>query len=342
MRPRRGAVSPERLIIAAADRSSLCNMRTLTWLAGLTLRRTWHRLGVCSAVFFSLDIPAGYPQGPPEQIVESAHPAAVKAADPVNRQTPLEKAKQFLAEDMLEKALESLGVAEEADRFDPEVQFYLGEVWAKRTAFSKARQKFKIALRLDSESFTPSFRLAQMAVVLWERTREARFRSEAVGYLWRTKDLWNKAKTDRYTQDDVAAETLISQADTLLRRLLNISGEWLSPDGFVWKFSEKDGPLGKPTSKAKLPEGNIVIRQVNAPELQTTGSLWRATNLELQGWFTMTSLVDDHACNWNYKLAVKESPEGMKLTGTARLSGKQRKPCNMMSKEPWQIQLYRQ
>ena len=281
-------------------------------------------------------ISTGYAQGPPEQVVP------VKPADPVDRQTPLEKAKRFLAEGMVDAALESLQLAEEADRFDPEVQFYLGEVWTKRAAFSKAREKFKIALRLDPETFTPAFRLAQMAVVLWEQTREARFRAEAVGYLWRIKDRWNTANTDRYTQDDVAAEALISRADTLMGRLLNISGEWVSPDGFVWKFSEKDRPIGKPPGKVKLPKGNVVIHQVNAPELESTGSLWRATILELRGWFTMTSRVDDQACNWNYKLALKESPEGMKLTGTARLSGKQKKPCNMMSKEPWQIQLHRQ
>ena len=320
----------------------MCNMRTLTCLPGLTLRRVWYRLGVCSAVLSLTLIPTGYAQGPPEQVVKSARGAPVKPADPVDRQTPLEKAQQFLADGMLDEALESLKLAEEADRFDPEVQFYLGEVWTKRGVYSKAREKFKIALRLDPETFTPAFRLAQMAVVLWEQTREARFRAEAVGYLWRIKDVWNKANRDRYTQGDVAAEALISQADTLMRRLLNISGEWVSPDRFVWKFSERDAPIGKPAGKAKFPEGNIVIRQVNAPELKTAGFLWRATNLELQGWFTMTSIVDDQACNWNYKVAVKESPEGMKLTGTARLSGKQKKPCNMMSKEPWQIQLHRQ
>ena len=293
-------------------------------------------------MFSLILIPTAYPQGPPQEVGENAHRRAPEEADPVNRQTALEKAKQFLADGMLDEALESLKLAEEADRFDPEVQFYLGEVWTKRGVYPKAREKFKITLRLDPESFTPAFRLAQMAVVLWEQTREVRFRAEALGYLWRIKDVWNKANRDRYTQDDVAAEALISQADTLMRRLLNISGEWVSPDGFVWKFSEKDGPVGKPAGKAKRPEGNIVIRQVNAPELETTGSLWRATNLKLQGWFTMTSRIDDQACNWNYKLAVKESPEGMKLTGTARLSGKQKKACNMMSKEPWQIQLHRQ
>ncbi len=317
-------------------------MRTRTWFRGLSLQRIFRRLGVCSALFSFLVIPAGYPQTPPEQAVQSARAAPARSEDPVTRRTPLEKAKQFLARDVLEKALENLRLAEEADRFDPEVPFYLGEVWAKRGGYSRARQKFKSALRLDPASFTPAFRSAQMAVILWEQTREARFRSEAIGYLWRTQDLWSNAKSDRYTPDTATAEALIAQADVLIRRLLNISGAWVSPDGFVWKFSEKDGPIGKPAGKAKLPEGNIEIHQVNAPELNTTGSLWRATNLELQGWFTMTSLVDDHACNWNYKLAVKESPEGMKLTGTARLSGRQREPCNMMSKDPWQIELHRQ
>ena len=317
-------------------------MRTPTWLMQLSLGCKLSHPAVCGTVFSLILAPAGYPQGPPEQVVESGHVAADKQADPVDQQTPLEKGKQFLADGMLDEALKSLGLAEEDDRFDPEVQFYLGEAWTRRTAHSKAREKFRNALRLDPESFTPAFRLAQMAAVLWEQTREVRFRTEAVGYLWRIKDRWNSARTDRYTRDDGAAEALISQADTLMRRLLNISGEWASPDGFVWKFSEKDGPIGKPAGKVKLPEGNVVIRQVNAPELQTTGSLWRETNLQLRGWFTMTSLVDDHACNWDYKVAVKQSPEGMKLTGTARLSGKQRKPCNMMSKEPWQIQLHRQ
>lgn len=326
---------------ALAFIANMCSMKMLIFPLGPALKSTSFRSTIWVMVSFTIAF-IGYSQTSPKQTTENNHTLIAEQTDLIGHLPSLERAKQLLVDGMPEEAFNNLKLAEEADRFDPEVQFYLGEVWTERAAHSKAREKFKIALRLDPESFTPAFRLAQIAIALWKQTREEHFRTEAVGYLWRIKSRWNTANTDRYTQDEVASAAIILQTEKLMRTLLDISGKWISAEGLEWKFREIDGPIGKPTSKAKLPKGTIAIHQVNSPELKTNGSLWRTTMLKLEGWFTMTNVIGDQNCYWNYKLTMKESPEGRKLTGTARLSGKQEKPCNIMSKEPWQIQLQRQ
>ena len=225
------------------------------------------------------------------------------------------KAKRFLGLEMFDDAEKELLGALATDKFNPEVHFYLGDLWALRKNYEKAREEFKIAANLDPQSLTPFVRLAWVDMVLLDQKHDNGLRPEALRCLRRVKQVRAETTKDRYSDRDTLSK-LTADIDTLLTRLLRISGDWVNEAGGVWKFKETDDRRGMQVAKnTRIVMGSIVIVQAYGPNPPTIGFLWRNSELELQGWYGR--IIPDLDCNANLALSLHESEDGMRLTGTA-------------------------
>lgn len=273
----------------------------------------------------------------PTPLREVQKPTVREAESPISELAPaVRKAKEFIALEMLDDAQAALSAAEQKDKFNPEVHYYLGEIWSARRNYEKAREKYRIALNLDPGSISILGRLAMTCVNLWREKGDASFRAEAVMALRQIDASRSRGSVDKYS-DAAGLATLIRGADSLLRQLLLLTGEWVTADGFVWRFSESDGPLGPQFQKNAPTIGSILIRQVNSPALTVWGYLWRTADLDLEGWYTL-SLGRDCSGSWQVKL--RESEDGMLLNGAATPT-QRRGTCAIDGRSIWNVSLYR-
>lgn len=226
----------------------------------------------------------------------------------------VERAKKFLVLEMFDDAHSELVSALGENRVDPEVHFYLGEIWLKRRNYEKAREEFKIALNLDQESLTPLIRLAAVSLALYDQEHRNEFRAEAVRYLRQVNQLRSRVKSDKYA-DQATLTAMIGQIDAIRTHLLGITGDWVTNTGNVWKFIEGDGPSGKQTApNTGLLTGNISVKQVGSDSAQTFGYMWRNSELEIEGWYV---LMLSSNCAYRLDVLLRESDDGMQLRGVA-------------------------
>jgi Trypsin-like peptidase domain/Tetratricopeptide repeat len=229
----------------------------------------------------------------------------------------LDRAKRFIALEMFDDAEKELASALTENKFNPEAHFYLGDLLARRKSYEKAREEFKIASNLDPWATTPLVRLAFVDMALMKQNGDNALRGEAVRYLRQTKAMKAQFKKDRYS-DETTLTRITAETDTLLTRLLHITGEWVTPDGGVWKFTESDGPPGKKIlPNTGIVMGNITVQQAYGPTPLTLGFMWRTSELELEGWYAKA--LPEFKCNASLALHLRESDDAMHLAGTSKV-----------------------
>jgi tetratricopeptide (TPR) repeat protein len=243
--------------------------------------------------------------------------------------TSLEKAKKYLSLEMFDDAGKELSEALATDKLNPEVHFYLGELFAQRKNYVKAREEFKISENLDPQSITPCMMVAISDMALLEQFENHDVRGEAIQCMRHVQQLTPTIKADRYS-DQAALSRLTADIEKYLDQLLNITGAWSVPNSSgVWKFQESDGSKGKRVlANTGIETGNILILQAYGPDWPTIGYMWRNSDLDLEGWYGL--LIPNLRCNASHHLRLRESDDGMQLSGTATVMPpeKPRKGCS--------------
>lgn len=229
----------------------------------------------------------------------------------------LSRAKAFMGLEMFDDAEKELANALAENKFNPEVHFYLGDLLVQRKNYDKAREEFKIASNLDPASVTPLVRLATVNMVLLEQKEDNEFRAEAIRYLRLIKGMKGQTRKDRYSVEATLTK-ITADTDTHLTRLLRITGEWVTPAGGVWKFTETDGRLGRRVlPNTQIVTGNIAIVQAYSPTPLTVGFMWRNSELELEGWYGKS--LPWVKCNASSFLRLRQSEDGIRLSGFSKV-----------------------
>jgi hypothetical protein len=204
---------------------------------------------------------------------------------------------------MFDNARQALTAALAENEFDPVAHFLMGELWFVDKEWLQARKEFRIAYSIQPVGLSAAGRMSIALANQFQKTADRGLRIEALQcaqvYLQRPR----RDGADPFESEGMLS-TLDSEVSTVQERLLSVSGKWVTGAGGEYILQEA---------------GSSGVYYMSPNETVQYGSI------KSTGPKTFEGLIASSGCVW--ELTLKESDDGMVLSGTVRVSQPPKRAC---------------
>ena len=194
-------------------------------------------------------------------IRSSGDPSIAEGGRQVSPQ--FEKLRKYLDAEMLDDAIREIQRLAEANEFDPELHFALGEVYFRKGNFEEAIRQFTTSKKLDGHMWQATERLADSNLRVWETGKDQTSRIAACSLYEEIEHFdGSHATISAFSQSNDLAKAKVRASETA-RRLESPEGLWATENGDQYSLYRKDSTwhLSGPMLLATLEEsaGGLLI-----------------------------------------------------------------------------------